>query len=80
MGWLYTRLAASNAEPVESEPNEETGLLPRKLNNSVEEFMAMYDHRPSTGSFFYFGTGSCICKSSYLNCRTCSSRRNMSLV
>jgi len=52
MGWLYTRLAASNAEPVESEPNEEMGLLPRKLNNSVEEFMAMYDHRPSAGSVF----------------------------
>ena len=55
IGWLYTRLVASNSSFAENEmddgeaggdhpiPNEETSLLPRRLNNSVEEFMAMYD-------------------------------------
>ena len=52
IGWLYTRLVASNSflpenptdAPVieDDSPNEETPLLPRRLNNSVEEFMAMY--------------------------------------
>ncbi len=52
IGWLYTRLVASNSSFAENEmddgeaggdhPNEETPLLPRRLNNSVEEFMAMY--------------------------------------
>ncbi|KAI9447166.1 Fusaric acid resistance protein-like-domain-containing protein [Russula earlei] len=54
IGWLYTHLVASNsfssedrtdgAEPEADEPNEETALLPRKLNNSIEEFMAMELH------------------------------------
>ncbi|KAI9437537.1 Fusaric acid resistance protein-like-domain-containing protein [Lactarius indigo] len=55
IGWLYTRLVASNSfspenpmEVVDSEqddPNEETALLlPRTLNKSVEEFMAMELH------------------------------------
>jgi hypothetical protein len=53
IGWLYTRLVASNSFLPENptggsvvleveSPNEETPLLPRRLNNSVEEFMAMY--------------------------------------
>ena len=51
IGWLYTRLVASNSfspenptgDEDEDDPNEETVLLPpRKLNKSVEEFMAMY--------------------------------------
>jgi hypothetical protein len=53
IGWLYTRLVASNSflpeNPTDASvvveddgPNEETPLLPRRLNNSVEEFMAMY--------------------------------------
>jgi hypothetical protein len=53
MGWLYTRLAASNSfspnTPVPTEEHgpatEETVLVPRKpktlLSNSIEEFMAM---------------------------------------
>ena len=60
IGWLYTRLVASNSSfaknVAENEmeggevggdhpnPNEETPLLPRRLNNSIEEFMAMYGH------------------------------------
>ncbi|KAI0250127.1 Fusaric acid resistance protein-like-domain-containing protein [Lactifluus subvellereus] len=50
IGWLYTRLVASNSfspeDPTEvaDGPNEETPLLPRELNNSVEEFMAMELH------------------------------------
>lgn len=60
IGWLYTRLVASNSSFAENfaenemdggevggdhpNPNEETPLLPRRLNNSVEEFMAMYGH------------------------------------
>lgn len=51
IGWLYTRLVASNSFSPENpmdiaesdDPTEETALLPRRLNNSVEEFMAMYD-------------------------------------
>jgi len=53
MGWLYTRLVASNSsfagyemddgEVGGSHPNEETSLLQRRLNDSVEEFMAMYN-------------------------------------
>jgi hypothetical protein len=51
IGWLYTRLVASNSFSPENpmdiaeadDPNDETALLPRRLNNSVEEFMAMYD-------------------------------------
>jgi len=57
MGWLYTRLVASNSSFAESlaenemddgevggdHSNEETPLIRRRLNNSVEEFMAMYD-------------------------------------
>jgi Aromatic acid exporter family member 2 len=35
------------AEP--DDPSEETSLLPRKLNNSVEEFMAMYDNMSPSG-------------------------------
>jgi hypothetical protein len=58
IGWLYTRLVASNSFHPENpngapavlegdSPNEETPLLPRRLNSSVEEFMAMYvDCRP----------------------------------
>jgi len=57
IGWLYTRLVASNsflhenqtgASALEGDsPNEGTPLLPRRLNSSVEEFMAMYvDCRP----------------------------------
>ena len=58
MGWLYTRLAASNSLNAEDaqaivltseddeEPTEESALVPRRrktvLSNSVEEFMAMY--------------------------------------
>ena len=58
MGWLYTRLAASNSLNAEDaqaivltsedddEPTEESSLVPRRrktmLSNSVEEFMAMY--------------------------------------
>jgi hypothetical protein len=52
IGWLYTRLVASNSflpeNPAEGfgseqeDPNEETALLPWRLNSSVEEFMAMY--------------------------------------
>ena len=56
MGWLYTRLAASNSlnaedaqaltsEDDDEEPTEESALVPRRrrtvLSNSVEEFMAM---------------------------------------
>jgi hypothetical protein len=55
IGWLYTRLVASNSYspenpgPMEVEeyddPDEETALLhPRKLNKPVEEFMAMELH------------------------------------
>ena len=56
IGWLYTRLVASNSSLAENEMdggevggdhpslNEEAPLLPRGLNNSVEEFMAMYGH------------------------------------
>lgn len=53
IGWLYTRLVASNSYSPENptevdsdheDPNEETALLPRKLNKSVEEFMAMELH------------------------------------
>jgi hypothetical protein len=55
IGWLYTRLVASNSflpeNPTDGSvvlegdsPNEETPLLPRRLNNSVEEFMAMELH------------------------------------
>ncbi|KAH8993429.1 Fusaric acid resistance protein-like-domain-containing protein [Lactarius akahatsu] len=55
IGWLYTRLVASNSfspeNPMEvadselDDPNEETALLlPRTLNKSVEEFMAMELH------------------------------------
>ncbi|KAF8269290.1 Fusaric acid resistance protein-like-domain-containing protein [Lactarius quietus] len=55
IGWLYTRLVASNSfspeNPTEGvdldhdDPNEETALLlPRRLNKSVEEFMAMELH------------------------------------
>jgi hypothetical protein len=57
---LYTRLVASNSfspesptnhtDAVEALPTEETPLLPRKLNNSVEEFMAMYDNDICGGS------------------------------
>jgi hypothetical protein len=51
IGWLYTRLVASNSFSPENpmdiaesdESTEDTALLPRRLNNSVEEFMAMYD-------------------------------------
>ncbi|KAH9017314.1 Fusaric acid resistance protein-like-domain-containing protein [Lactarius pseudohatsudake] len=55
IGWLYTRLVASNSfspeNPMEvadselDDPNEETALLlPRTQNKSVEEFMAMELH------------------------------------
>ncbi|KAH8995242.1 Fusaric acid resistance protein-like-domain-containing protein [Lactarius hatsudake] len=55
IGWLYTRLVASNSfspeDPMEvadsehDDPNEETALLlPRTQNKSVEEFMAMELH------------------------------------
>ncbi|KAH9053366.1 Fusaric acid resistance protein-like-domain-containing protein [Lactarius vividus] len=55
IGWLYTRLVASNsfspenpmevADAAHDDPNEETALLlPRTLNKSVEEFMAMELH------------------------------------
>lgn len=52
MGWLYTRLVASNSSftGIEmddgeggSHPNEGTSLLQQRLNDSVEEFMAMYN-------------------------------------
>lgn len=56
MGWLYTRLAASNSLNAEEaqaftsddddEETEESALVPRRrrtvLSASVEEFMAMY--------------------------------------
>lgn len=56
MGWLYTRLAASNSLNAEEaqaltsdsdeDPTEESALVPRRrrtvLSASVEEFMAMY--------------------------------------
>jgi len=53
VGWLYTRLVASNSfsseapleEEAEADPTEESSLIPRRpktvLNNSIEEFMAM---------------------------------------
>lgn len=55
IGWLYTRLVASNSfspevpmgvvDSAHDDPNEETALLfPRGLNKSVEEFMAMELH------------------------------------
>ncbi|KAI0319004.1 Fusaric acid resistance protein-like-domain-containing protein [Amylostereum chailletii] len=55
LGWLYTRLVASNSfspdlppEDEDEAPTEETALVPRKpktrLSNSVEEFMAMELH------------------------------------
>ncbi|KAH9991812.1 Fusaric acid resistance protein-like-domain-containing protein [Russula vinacea] len=54
IGWLYTRLVASNSflpenptevpGPERGPPNEETALLPARINNSVEEFMAMELH------------------------------------
>ncbi|KAI0267057.1 hypothetical protein BC834DRAFT_872327 [Gloeopeniophorella convolvens] len=54
VGWLYTRLVASNsyspeyrmevADPDSDSPNEETALVPRRLSNSIEEFMAMELH------------------------------------
>jgi hypothetical protein len=69
----------------QDDPNEETALLPRRLNNSIEEFMAMYAgnllFHPSGGGFLYrMNTGSCIYKSSSLNCRIYSNRLNTSLV
>jgi hypothetical protein len=64
-------------------PDEETALLPWRMNSSVEEFMAMYVKsfsllvaaQPDTMLI-----GSCICKSSSLNYKICSNRRNMNLV
>lgn len=53
IGWLYTRLVASNSFSLEAvqegfdedEPTEESSLIPRKpkttLSNSIEEFMSM---------------------------------------
>jgi hypothetical protein len=53
IGWLYTRLVASNSnnampetDTEQDDPDDESALLPRRLNNSVEEFMAMYAKSP----------------------------------
>jgi hypothetical protein len=53
MGWLYTRLVASNSyvddgqttDDNEADITEQTGLLTsshKKLDNSIQEFMAMW--------------------------------------
>ncbi|KAH9023559.1 hypothetical protein EDB83DRAFT_2429280 [Lactarius deliciosus] len=44
IGWLYTRLVASNSFSPENPMERPALLLPRTLNNSVEEFMAMELH------------------------------------
>ncbi len=36
-------------------PNEETPLLPQRLNNSIEEFMAMYVSTAGTFSLLWYG-------------------------
>ena len=89
IGWLYTRLVASNSfspeNPVddpdqdEEDANEETALLlPRRLNKSVEEFMAMYVRPPLLRLLLLMTSiGSSTCRSSSSSCRPCSSRRSM---
>lgn len=56
IGWLYTRLVASNsfsaeaAQEVQPHPTEESSLIPRQqrtaLSNSIEEFMSMWVSPP----------------------------------
>lgn len=80
IGWLYTRLVAFNSfengvfighiDEVE-EPSEDTALLTApnshpNLNDSITEFMAMYEPivLRCSGVLTRNSTGSCICRSS----------------
>jgi hypothetical protein len=46
-------MAEMETDTEQDDCNDETALLPRRLNNSVEEFMAMYAKPPALLRFVY---------------------------
>jgi hypothetical protein len=93
LGWLYTRLVASNSsmrEPhyerseTNNQPGADTVLSVEESNahvcDSVEEFMAMYAHCYLERSHQNnLVSGSCICKSNWSRCKGYWLKRNMNL-